>query len=625
MKNFTLSIFVVFLSYYSFSQCSGGSLFATTNAPTTNITATVTTCNYSGEYNIINNIVAGSSYTITAIQNSNGNQRCITVHTGSSTGPVVTSGMGTVTFVAPSSGTYYVNVNQNCSGCLTASSCITMDITCNSCPATSPCTTPTNILGCGAAYSISTTGASSFVSSLCATATPGLESVYTYTATTTGNYSINVTAVTGGGYAIGYNTACGATGWTCVGTATVPGSIGSIPMVSGTTYYFILDATSTAASSMTFQLTCPPSSATTAGDCNVAVNVCSDASFAIDPNGFGLINEICIAGTCASNPSTNPASANSGCLLSEELNSTWMIVNVYTGGNLTFSMGTPNSTNWYCLDWAMWPYSPTACSSISSGTLAPVRCNYNGSCEEFTGLASTLPSGATSMTNWEPPLAVASSTQYLICLSNFSSAYTNIPLSFGGTAVVSCSPLAAEAITLSSQDFAGYNKLTWNTTAEFNVKHYLVQRSTDGVNFSTIETVSAEGLSMTAVSYSYEDLSPRFGNNYYRVILVHENNSLITSDIVISQQKSDRELEIVRSYPNPASNELNIVIASKVEDDYEIYLQNTSGKIVLTQKVHVTPGYNLSVLDVEQLNQGLYILSATSNGKQIQCGKVAVN
>ncbi len=73
----------------------------------------------------------------------------------------------------------------------------------------------------------------------------------------------------------------------------------------------------------------------TAGDCNQAVNICTNASFSVDPNGYGSINEFGIGTT--SNPSTNPSSSNSGCLLSGELNSTWMIINIATSGTLEFS------------------------------------------------------------------------------------------------------------------------------------------------------------------------------------------------------------------------------------------------------------------------------------------------
>ena len=341
-----LLLLLTSLSENSLAQCSGGSSFASVAAPT-GVTATViSSCNWSGDYNTITGVVAGSTYTLTTTPAA-----CITIHSGSPTGPVVAFGTSSVPFTAATSGTYYMTLNANCVGCGTGTTCLTTTITCNSC-ATGPCASVSPISGCGQAFTLTTTGASSFISTLCATATPGLEQMYSYTATSTGNYSFNVSSVTGGGYVIGWKTGgCSATGWNCAGVATTPGSVGPIALTAGVTYYFVMDATSTAASGITFSLTCPAGGPTTAGDCVVAANVCSNASFAIDPNGFGAINEICDAGTCAANPATNVnGSTNPGCLLSEELNSTWMIVNVLTGGSLTFQLGTPSSGTSNCLD-----------------------------------------------------------------------------------------------------------------------------------------------------------------------------------------------------------------------------------------------------------------------------------
>lgn len=609
-------------SVTSFGQCSGGSSFASVAAPTGTTAATISTCNWSGDYNTITSVVAGASYTLTATPSA-----CITVHTGSPSGPVVAFGSGSVPFTAATSGTYYMVLTANCSGCASGSTCLTTTITCNSC-AVGPCASISNITGCGQGYTLTTTGASSFISTLCATATPGLEQIYSYTATSTGSYSFNVTSVTGGGYVIGWKSSaggCSATGWNCAGTATVPGSVGSISLTSGTTYYFVMDATSTAASGITFSLTCPAGGPTIAGDCNVAANVCSSASFSIDPNGFGAINEICAAGACAANPMINVSGTNSGCLLSGELNSTWMIVNVLTGGSLTFSLGTPSSGTTNCLDWAMWAYSPTTCANISAGTQAPVRCNYNGSCEEFTGIASALPTGASSMTNWEAPITVGSYTQYLICLSNYSSAITTVPLSFGGTAVVSCSPLGVETIQLSGKNESGHNTLEWISSSEYNAAKYIIERSENGVDFFEIGSVDAHGISLEALNYQFEDMQPILQDmGYYRVKLVRENGSVISSNAIAVEQQFMNDLELVKAFPNPATNDLNVILSSKMETSYQLTLSSLNGTKVFDSNKSVQKGLTYTSIDVSQFQNGFYFLTISLNGKNISTHKIII-
>lgn len=179
----------------------------------------------------------------------------------------------------------------------------------------------------------------------------------------------------------------------------------------------------------------PPPGPVTAGDCSNAVNICTNASFQIDPNGFGSVNEL-NTGT-VSNPSTNPASSNSGCLLAGELNSTWMVVNIATTGTLEFSFGAAGGSG--CLDWIMWPYTgPATCNQIINNQLPPIRCNWNATCQNFTGIGTPVPAGGNAG-DFEPELNVTCGQQYLICLSNYSSQSTSLPLNFFGTAQVSCS------------------------------------------------------------------------------------------------------------------------------------------------------------------------------------------
>ncbi|MCH2234538.1 MAG: PKD domain-containing protein [Crocinitomicaceae bacterium] len=187
----------------------------------------------------------------------------------------------------------------------------------------------------------------------------------------------------------------------------------------------------------------------TAGDCSSAINICSDAGFAVDPSGFGAVDELGDGFTTGliSNPSTNPnivaatGLPNAGCLLSGELNSTWMIINIATDGVLEFSMGTGGTFN--CFDWIMWSYDPaTTCGDIIGDAHPPVACNWNGACNGITGMAggplgTALPAGA-DQSDFEDAMNVSCGDQYIICFSNFSSAVTTVPLNFFGTASISC-------------------------------------------------------------------------------------------------------------------------------------------------------------------------------------------
>ena len=208
----------------------------------------------------------------------------------------------------------------------------------------------------------------------------------------------------------------------------------------------------------------PPPGPVIASDCSGSVNICTNATFQIDPSGSG--NTVEFTTGSFSNPSTNVASGNLGCLLAGELNSTWMIVNVATNGTLEFSFGTPATG---CLDWIMWPYAgPTTCTQIINNAIAPVRCNWNANCINFTGIATPLPAGGLAG-DFEPELNVTCGQRYLLCLSNYSSQTTSLPLNFFGTASISCTtvtPVTVNSATICAGQSAtltatGANTYTW--------------------------------------------------------------------------------------------------------------------------------------------------------------------
>ncbi len=280
-------------------------------------------------------------------------------------------------------------------------------------------------------------------------------------------------------------------------------------------------------------------------DCVDAINICADQPLLITPNGAGNVIELTTGSF--SNPSTNPGPVNSlgtlnaGCLLSAGPNPTWMIINIAASGPLEFTFGADNGTG--CLDWIMWPYSPTACNEIIANTLAPIRCNWNGACEGFTGMATVLPPGA-SPTNFEAALNATVGQQYLICMSNYSSLNVTLPLSFpdpsiNGNVNISCTPVLpltvnnasicpGESVILTANipgnpSTVSYSWSTGETTQSITVSPissttYTVSASGFGINGAPISNSATSTVTVNA------PINPTFSQ-----ILPFCNNSVVTA------------------------------------------------------------------------------------------------
>lgn len=335
-----------------------------------------------------------------------------------------------------------------------------------------------------------------------------------------------------------------------------------------------------------------------ASECANYVNICSNAGFQIDPNGYGAINEIPASGTTG-NPYYDPfwgplspwGGGNMGCLQIGESNSTWMVINVYTAGNLAFSLGAGGAQAGY-YDWIMYPYTgPSTCTAISGGTLAPVRCNWNAVNYGGTGLASTLPSGGNSG-NFEPVLPVAANTQYIICFSNYSSVATTVPIVFNGTATVGCSALGVNTsnFTVNTDCENDAALISWEAPLESS-STYQVQRSYTGEAWEIIGTVGSSSSSDASTQfYSFRDAIEKDKVVYYRLKETSPDQISNYSELKAVSCKSGISPNTLS--PNPSSELTNLTYYSKQAGTLHIFdavgrpieevsLENTQGKIIL--------------------------------------------
>ena len=195
-------------------------------------------------------------------------------------------------------------------------------------------------------------------------------------------------------------------------------------------------------------------------DCSIADYGCTLDDFTVNSSGSGAINDL-PPGSNISNPSLNPGSAgNAGCLLSSELNPTWIIFTISTPGYFEFTLGNPGGNGFY--DWSLWPYyaagdpesitGADACAEIQGNQLPPVACNWNGSSSGYTGMVQqgNLPTGA-NQTNFEHSFWSEPGDQFILMFSNFSGLIgASVPIFTGQdipgnsnnsqTAAVTCDP-----------------------------------------------------------------------------------------------------------------------------------------------------------------------------------------
>ncbi|MBX2930888.1 MAG: T9SS type A sorting domain-containing protein [Chitinophagaceae bacterium] len=164
------------------------------------------------------------------------------------------------------------------------------------------------------------------------------------------------------------------------------------------------------------------------------------------------------------------------------------------------------------------------------------------------------------------------------------------------------------------------NKISWQTTAEMNNSHFILERSIDGKNFINITTIPSKatnGTSTTPINYTISDFSSNMVN-YYRLKIVDKSrNEFDGQNIIRIADQLPFKITAFKTYPNPTTNILNIVLYAQQQTKGLLQISNNVGNIILTIPVEIYNGDNILKADVSKLTNGIYYAKIIgSNGEK---------
>jgi hypothetical protein len=162
--------------------------------------------------------------------------------------------------------------------------------------------------------------------------------------------------------------------------------------------------------------------------------------------------------------------------------------------------------------------------------------------------------------------------------------------------------------------------LKWSTETETNLSHFIVEKSTDGKNFSDAALVFAYGNTTSESDYAFADNISKIksGFIYYRLVTINADGTMQYSDkrIIKIGKQTDNSYIIIANL-NPGTNELKVTIPSKWQNKKVVYeLFNANGHAF--NMTETNNSNKTETLNVNGLTPGFYIVSVTCNGETAQ-------
>lgn len=178
--------------------------------------------------------------------------------------------------------------------------------------------------------------------------------------------------------------------------------------------------------------------------------------------------------------------------------------------------------------------------------------------------------------------------------------------------------LPVRGFTLSGLASEGMNKLQWVTLSAINTTHFVVERSTDGIHFSTLgNTVYARENAIEENSYHFNDTDPQ-PLSWYRIRAIDQDGQETISNMVLIKNSQRRPFYVLE---NPAVNSIRLQVTNPMA--FSLVLTNAQAQVVYRMQ-HPAIANGQVTIPAGQLASGVYWLTMHTQGGQPQTVKIIV-
>ncbi|HXT82962.1 MAG TPA: T9SS type A sorting domain-containing protein, partial [Verrucomicrobiae bacterium] len=174
-------------------------------------------------------------------------------------------------------------------------------------------------------------------------------------------------------------------------------------------------------------------------------------------------------------------------------------------------------------------------------------------------------------------------------------------------------PLPVSLLYFEATKMESYVALNWATSEEYNNREFVIQKSSDSLNFTPIGTVEGNGNKNNTSLYSFEDHTISSGTSYYRLMQVDEDGTIqyspirsisdISEDIILYVTE-DGELFIKAFFP---------VSAEKIN----LTILNALGQLCYQQNMEAEKGRYSYQTSLNELPTGLYIIKVYTETQNV--------
>ncbi len=160
--------------------------------------------------------------------------------------------------------------------------------------------------------------------------------------------------------------------------------------------------------------------------------------------------------------------------------------------------------------------------------------------------------------------------------------------------------------------------LTWSTTKEESNANFSIERSEDGVEFTTIGELKGAGDSEQLQEYSFLDVMAKSDRLFYRLKQIDFDNTYSFSEVLAINKKIPNEFMVVKMSSVSVSSTFDVTLdATNEGSELEYSLKDWKGNELGTDYKTLDNGLNNISLDLSENENGIYKLTL-SVGEEVE-------
>lgn len=157
--------------------------------------------------------------------------------------------------------------------------------------------------------------------------------------------------------------------------------------------------------------------------------------------------------------------------------------------------------------------------------------------------------------------------------------------------------------------------LDWSTATESNSSHFIVEHSSNGIEYDQLNRVQAAGNSSTLRQYTSNDEHPYTGWNYYRIKEVDLDGKVMYSKVAaVAFDKTTTAVV----YPNPTSGDVTLNMTNSSNSFLSYALYDAEGRLLLTSAI----SGDKTIIHTASLAPATYVLKFTDKKSELQSLKI---